>query len=98
MRWYGFTLSLENVAQPPMETEALKNDLIEWIQRLQDRGILESLAMFKKGAVSQDWADDLSGEARSSIERGLEDVRMGRVMGSDEFWSQLRGRFEGRVD
>lgn len=81
-----------------METQALKNELIDWIQRLQDRGILESLAFLKKDAEGYDWADDLSPEARTSIERGLEDSRNGRVLSSEEFWSKLRTRFEGRVD
>ncbi|HMW95934.1 MAG: hypothetical protein JST41_04585 [Bacteroidetes bacterium] len=74
-----------------METQALKNDLIAWIQRLQDRGILESLAMLKRGAEAHDWADDLSPEARASIELGLDDIKQGRTMSSEEFWKK-RGR------
>lgn len=74
-----------------METQALKNDLIAWIERLQDRGILESLAIFKRGAEAHDRADALSPEARTSIERGLEDIRQGRTVSSEEFWKK-RGR------
>lgn len=81
-----------------METQALKNELIDRIQRLQDRGILESLAFLKKDAEGGDWADGLSPEARASIERGLEDSRNGRVLSSEDFWTKLRTRFEGRVD
>ncbi|HMU14629.1 MAG TPA: hypothetical protein PKE53_11560 [Flavobacteriales bacterium] len=47
--------------------------------------------MLKRGAEAHDWADDLSPEARASIELGLDDIKQGRTMSSEEFWKK-RGR------
>lgn len=74
-----------------METQALKNDLIEWIRSLQDRGLLDALALFKKGTEPDSAASDLSPEAKASIARGLADIEAGRTMSSEEFWRK-RGR------
>lgn len=74
-----------------METQALKNDLIEWIKALQDRGVLDTIALFKQGLGPGASAQDLSPEARASIERGLLDIEQGRSMSSEEFWRK-RGR------
>lgn len=74
-----------------MNTQAIKNDLISWINSLNDPEVLRSLLLFKKGVGDVDWSGELSPEQRASIERGLADIQAGRTMTSREFWAK-RGR------
>ena len=70
----------------PLSTEAIRNELIDWISKLEDRGLLGSLLGIKKATQQGDWAEDISPEEWRSIERGLEDLKHGRVTPSKEFW------------
>jgi len=40
--------------------------------------------------ISKDWWDELSESKKAQINAGLEDVKNGRVMSSDEFWTRLK--------
>ena len=71
-----------------MENQSVKNDLIAWITNLKDEGVLQSLVWLKQSEVSKDWADDLSSEARKSIEKGIEDSKNDRVISREEFWKR----------
>jgi hypothetical protein len=75
-----------------MSTEAIRNELIDWISKLEDQGLLGSLLGIKKATQHADWADDLSHEERRSIERGLEDLKHGRVTPSKDFWASHHPR------
>lgn len=48
---------------------AVAHELIEWIRKLEDQGLLGSLLGIKKVTQQADWADSLSLEERRSIER-----------------------------
>lgn len=74
-----------------MNSQSIKSDLIAWINSLNDQGVLRSLLIFKRATETPDWADEMTPEARASIERGLEDIREGRTISSREFWEK-RGR------
>ncbi|MCC6542552.1 MAG: hypothetical protein IT225_10055 [Flavobacteriales bacterium] len=71
-----------------MKTDAIRNELIEWISGLKDKELLGSLLGIKKATQNADWAEDLSPEERRSIERGLEDLKHGRMITSKDFWSR----------
>ena len=71
-----------------MKTDAIRNELIEWISGLKDQELLGSLLGIKKATQNADWAEDLSPEERRSIERGLEDLKHGRMITSKDFWSR----------
>lgn len=73
---------------PHMSTEAIRNELIDWISKLEDRGLLGSLLGIKKATQQGDWAEDISLEERRSIERGLEDLKHGRMTASKDFWAR----------
>ena len=71
-----------------MSTEAIRNELIDWISKLEDQSLLGSLLGIKKATQHSDWADDISPEERRSIERGLDDLKHGRVTPSKDFWAR----------
>ena len=70
-----------------MSTNALRLELIEWLTQLNDKSLLTSLMQFKK-AEEKDWADDLSDEQIKSLERGLKDIKKGRVISSEALWAK----------
>lgn len=78
-----------------MRTDAMKLELIEWLARLKDPGVLGSLLQWKKANESQDWYQDLSAEQRASIERGLSDAAAGRAVPSEEVWKRHGWQAEG---
>jgi hypothetical protein len=39
-----------------MSTEAIRHELIEWISKLEDQGLLRSMLGFMKAAKDADWA------------------------------------------
>lgn len=71
-----------------MKSDAAKLELIEWLARLEDKGILSSLLQFKKANESLDWADDLSPIQRNLVEEGLEDIKAGRTVTRDKVWAK----------
>lgn len=71
-----------------MKTDAIRHELIDWITKLDDLGLLGSLLGIKQATQKEDWADTLSPEERRSIERGLEDLRQGRKSSSKDFWAR----------
>ena len=69
--------------------DAMKLELIQWLSQLDDKGVLGSLFQFKRSSEkSSDWADTIPPGERRSIERGLKDVREGRLTSSKDFWAR----------
>jgi len=57
-----------------------KLGLIQWITELNDSTIIEKLKKFRaENSLSTDWWDEISTEAKESIEKGLNDIREGSV-------------------
>lgn len=71
-----------------MKPDAIRHELIEWISKLEDQGLLGSLLGIKKATQQADWAETLSPEERRSIERGLDDLKHGRTTTSKDFWAR----------
>jgi len=61
-----------------LEREKLK--LIEWIANLKDDSIIERIKMLKENQLVRDWWDEISEEEKTAIEKGLEDIKAGRVI------------------
>ncbi|MBP6311914.1 MAG: hypothetical protein WAR83_09840 [Flavobacteriales bacterium] len=70
-----------------MGTDAIRHELIDWISKLEDQGLLGSLLGIKKATQHEDWADTVTHEEKRSIERGLEDLKKGRTLSSKDFWA-----------
>ena len=64
-----------------MGHEALKLELIEWLTHLDDEDTITYLKIVKDSSeVGNDWWQDLSGEQKKGIERGLKDIDPSRVV------------------
>ena len=63
-----------------MNIQTEKLGLIEWISKLNDTSIIEKLKLIKEDySRSRDWWDSLNKEELDSIERGLKDLKEGKV-------------------
>ena len=70
-----------------MKAESIKNELIEWLSKLDDKSILTSLLQFKKSTEAGDWSDNLTKEQIESLQRGLSDLENANVISSKDFWN-----------
>ncbi len=66
-----------------MKSDSIKLELIEWLNGLDDAGILTSLLQFKKSTESKDWADDLTKDQIESLQRGLADADNKRLISGE---------------
>ncbi|HET6990367.1 MAG TPA: hypothetical protein VFJ43_03540 [Bacteroidia bacterium] len=71
-----------------MKSEATKLELIEWLAKTDDKGILSSILFLKKSAETLDWADQLTIDQKNRVEEGLEDIKAGRTITSDKVWAK----------
>lgn len=60
-----------------------KNELLEWIESIDDPKVLEDIKSVKDSQKSIHW-DNLPQEVKEGIEKGREDAREGRVTPHDE--------------
>ena len=57
-----------------------KLNLIQWITELNDISVIEKLREIKsESELSSDWWDEISRDAKESIENGLKDIQEGRI-------------------
>ena len=63
-----------------MNIEREKLKLIEWIANLKDDSIIERIKILKENQLVRDWWDEISEEEKTAIEKGLEDIKAGRVI------------------
>lgn len=70
-----------------MKADSIKLELIEWLTQLEDKNILTSLLQFKKSNEAGDWSDNLTTTQIESLQRGLLDMKAGRVINSNDFWN-----------
>ncbi|MEO5570589.1 MAG: hypothetical protein ABIT08_00940 [Bacteroidia bacterium] len=69
-----------------MNSESIKSELLDWLQKLNDKSILTSLLQFKKASETGDWFDNLTSEQLDSLQRGLNDIKNGDTLTSEQFW------------
>ena len=68
-----------------MAHETIKSELIQWLRDLNDQETLEYLKEIKDSKEKDnDWWNDLTSSQKESIERGLEDINLGRTISHDE--------------
>lgn len=68
-----------------MGHEALKLELIEWLTHLDDDDTISYLKIVKDSSeTGSDWWQELSGEQKQGIERGLRDIDAGKVTPHDQ--------------
>lgn len=75
-----------------MKSDALKSDLIRWIQQIQDVSILNAISTLRQSFEKGDWFDSLSEAQKESIQRGMKETEEGKVYSSKEFWAMYEKR------
>jgi len=73
-----------------MNAQVEKLSLIEWIIRLNDQSILERILRIKEQSGQEDWNNTLSKSEMESIDRGINDLKAGKVRPH----SQARKKYE----
>ena len=73
---------------PKMSSEAMKLELIQWLSRLEDKGLLTALLQFKKTSEARDWYDGLSPDQREAIAQGEADIKAGRTIAAEQLWAK----------
>lgn len=71
-----------------MKSDSTKLELIEWLTKTDDKGILSSLLFLKKSFESVDWADQLTIDQKNRVEEGLADIKAGRTSPGKKVWAK----------
>jgi len=76
-----------------MNIQINKQELMDWLANLSDPDSLANVQILKESLESSgDWGNEISEEEKSGIQRGLEDVKAGRVISNEEFWKKHEHR------
>jgi len=62
-----------------LSIEKEKLEIIKWVTGLKDNTAIERLKMLRESPKKTDWWDEITDEERAAIDKGLEDIRYGRV-------------------
>lgn len=65
--------------QRDINVEKEKLEIIKWVTNLKDETAIEKLSKLRKAPAKTDWWNEISEEEKAAIEKGLEDIRSGRV-------------------
>jgi len=71
------------------EIKKTRTKLISWIEQLSDPNVLDFLNGIMQSNTEKDWFDELSLKQQNHLNEGLEDIKNGKVMSSDQFWNKL---------
>lgn len=68
-----------------MELEAIKLELIAWLSKLEDQDTIEYLKVVKDTQeTGNDWWEELNQVQKKGVEKGLNDVKEGRIFSHEE--------------
>ncbi|WP_276371536.1 hypothetical protein [Chryseolinea sp. H1M3-3] len=59
--------------------EREKLEIIKWVTGLKDRDAIEKLRMLRDSPKKQDWWNEIADEEKTAIDKGIEDIKAGRV-------------------
>jgi len=62
-----------------LNVEKEKLEIIKWVTGLKDNTAIERLKMLRERPKKTDWWDEITDEERAAIDKGLEDIKAGRV-------------------
>ena len=72
-----------------MDTKVDKQELIDWIESLNDPHSLASVKILKESLESGgDWWNEISEAEKAGITRGLKDAKAGQVISNEAFWKR----------
>lgn len=77
-----------------MSTIELKNKLHALIDTINDNDKLKAmLTLLNVNEVENDWYEDLSDAQKQSIEKGLDDIKHGRVKNHEEVMDEMKKKY-----
>lgn len=59
--------------------EKEKLEIIKWVTGLKDNTAIEKLRMLRKNPKKLDWWNEITDEEKTAIDKGLADIKAGRV-------------------
>lgn len=59
--------------------EKEKLEIIKWVTGLKDNTAIEKLRMLRKNSKKLDWWNEITDEEKTAIDKGLADIKAGRV-------------------
>jgi predicted transcriptional regulator len=59
--------------------EKEKLEIIKWVTGLKDNTAIEKLRMLRENPRKSDWWNEISQEEKMAIDKGLADIKAGRV-------------------
>ena len=62
-----------------MNLEKDKLEIIKWVTTIMDDTSIEKLKMLRDNPKKLDWWDEITSEEKSAIDKGLADIKAGRV-------------------
>ena len=71
-----------------MKADSIRLELINWVSKLKDKKLLNSLASIKDSEESGDWYNELTSAQKKSFQRGIQDHKKGQALTSKEFWNR----------
>jgi predicted transcriptional regulator len=65
------------IKESNMEREKL--EIIRWVTGLKDRDAIEKLRLLRESPKKLDWWNEITDEEKAAIDKGIEDIKAGRV-------------------
>ncbi len=62
-----------------LNVEKEKLEIIKWVTNLKDATAIERLRMLRVSSRKFDWWNEITDEEKTAIEKGLADIKAGRV-------------------
>lgn len=62
-----------------LNIEKQKLEIIKWVTTLKDETSIERLKMLRNNRSKTDWWNEISEEEKNAIDKGLADIKAGRV-------------------
>ncbi len=70
------------IAENGLQKEKL--EIIKWVKGLKDETAMEKLRLLRKQPERSDWWSEVTDEEKAAIDKGLEDIKAGRVIPHQE--------------
>ena len=63
-----------------LNVEKEKLEIIKWVTSLKDTTAIERLRMLRTSPKKSDWWNEITSEEKAAIDKGLADIKAGRVI------------------
>ena len=63
-----------------LNVEKEKLEIIKWVTSLKDTTAIERLRMLRTNPKKSDWWNEITSEEKAAIDKGLADIKAGRVI------------------